>query len=286
MNRVEPPPISELSFEAVGIRLGERRVLDEVSFKLSGGEVVGLLGRNGAGKTTLVRAASRNLALSRGRICLEGRSVEEWSQRGLAQRIAVVPQDMNVPFPFTAGEIVLMGRSPYQGLLGFDSDSDLESAIHSMERLGISHLADRPIDRLSGGERQLVLIARALSQSPDWLLLDEPTAFLDLQHRIDVLGVLREFARAGGGVLVVSHDLMLAARICDRLLILSDGTLAAAGPPREVLTPELLWSAFGLRVDVIEGPDGYPVVVPQMESDSSIANAPRALVEDPVQRDC
>jgi len=261
-------PLSpQLCFEGVGVTLGDHRVLDEVSFDLSPGEVVGLLGRNGAGKTTLVRAASRGVPLSRGRIQLHGRSLADWSQRELAQQIACVPQDMHVPFPFTAGEIVLMGRAPYQGLFGFDSVADLESAHGSMARLGIADLADRRIDRLSGGERQLVLIARALNQSPNWLLLDEPTAFLDLQHRIDVLGVLREFARAGGGALVVSHDLVLAARVCDRLVVLSEGKVAAEGAPREVLTPELLETAFGLVVSVIDGPDGQPIVVPRIEDD-------------------
>lgn len=280
MSEAQREPSNQLSFEAVGVTLGDQPVLEKVSFALSPGEVVGLLGPNGAGKTTLVRAASRSIVLSRGRISLDGRSIANWSQRGLAQRVAVVPQDMHVPFPFTAGEIVLMGRAPYQGLLGFDSVSDLEMADHCMARLGIGHLSDRRIDRLSGGERQLVLIARSLCQSPDWLLLDEPTAFLDLQHRIDVLNVLREFARAGGGVLVVSHDLTLAARICDRLLILSDGNMAAEGTPREVLTPKLLWSAFGLRVHVIDGPDGHPVVVPRLESDGMASESGNARAEE------
>lgn len=265
MTAQEKKESAQLRFENVGVNLGERSVLDRVSFELSPGEVVGLLGRNGAGKTTLVRAANRGVDLARGQIHLQQKPLTDWSHRELAQQIACVPQDMHVPFPFLAGEIVLMGRAPYQGLFGFDSPTDVEMARSAMARLGIDDLADRRIDRLSGGERQLVLIARALSQSPNWLLLDEPTAFLDLQHRIEVLSVLREFARAGGGALVVSHDLVLAARVCDRLVVLSEGQVAAAGTPREVLTPELLEAAFGLTVSVIDGPDGQPIVVPRVE---------------------
>jgi len=255
---------SQLRFDRVSVRLGEPLVLDEVSFAISRGEVVGLLGRNGAGKTTVVRAANRSVALETGQIFLDDRSLTEQSQQNLARQIASVPQEMHIPFPFTAGEIVLMGRSPYQGLFGFDSAADLEEATAAMSKLGIAHLAERRIDELSGGERQLVLIARALTQSPDWLLLDEPTAFLDLQHRIHVLEVVRDFARAGGGALVVSHDLMLAARVCDRVLILSEGRVVAGGPPSEVMTEELFETAFGLSVRVVAGPDGLPLVIPRV----------------------
>ena len=255
---------SQLRFERVSVRLGEPLVLDEVSFAISRGEVVGLLGRNGAGKTTVVRAANRSVALETGQIFIGEHPLTDQSQQSLARQIASVPQEMHVPFPFTAGEIVLMGRSPYQGLFGFDSVSDLEEATAAMSKLGVAHLAERRIDQLSGGERQLVLIARALTQSPDWLLLDEPTAFLDLQHRIHVLEVVRDFARQGGGALVVSHDLMLAARVCDRLLILSEGRVVAEGAPSEVMTEALLERAFGLSVRVVAGPDGLPLVIPRV----------------------
>ena len=255
---------SQLRWERVGVRLGERAVLDEVSFSLSRGEIVGLLGRNGAGKTTVVRATNRSVELAAGQILMDERPLSDQADRDLARQIASVPQDMHVPFPFTAGEIVLMGRSPYQGLFGFDSESDLQAATEAMSKLDVAHLANRRIDQLSGGERQLVLIARALTQSPDWLLLDEPTAFLDLQHRIHVLEVVRDFARAGGGALVVSHDLVLAARVCDRLVVLSEGRVLAQGPPSEVMKAEVLEQAFGLSVQVVEGPDGRPLVIPRM----------------------
>ena len=255
---------SQLRFENVGVVLGERRVLDDVSFQVSRGEVVGLLGPNGAGKSTVVRAANRGVELAEGKIVLEEDILASLSQRDLARRVASVAQEVQVPFSFTVGEMVLMGRAPYQGLLGFDSSSDVTGALHALSKMGIADLADRRMNELSGGERQLVLIARALNQSPDWLLLDEPTAFLDLQHRIDVLKVVREFAREGGGALVVSHDLALAARVCDRLLVLAEGRVVASGPPAEVLTSTVLERAFGLAVRVVEGPGGLPLVVPQL----------------------
>jgi iron complex transport system ATP-binding protein len=259
------PAARALRFENVAVRLGGQSVLKDVSFGVGLGEVVGLLGSNGAGKTTLVRAATRSLRPDSGQVSLAGRPVQELSRRGLATRLATVPQDVHVPFPFLAGELVLMGRTPYQASFGFESAADLALAQETMDRVGIAHLADRPVDRLSGGERQLVLFARALVQQPEWLLLDEPTAFLDLRHRIDLLRLVRSFARAGGGALIVSHDLSLVAQICDRLVVLSDGVVLAEGEPGQVLRPEILARAFGMAADVIEGPDGRPVVVARVE---------------------
>ena len=258
-------PSAGLRFEGVGARFGQRTVLEDVSFEVGLGEVVGLVGCNGAGKTTLVRAATRSLRPDSGRVTLAGDPVQALSRRTLATRVATVPQDVHVPFPFLAGELVLMGRIPHQGLFGFESSEDLELARQAMAQVGISELADRRVDRLSGGERQLVLFARALVQQSEWLLLDEPTAFLDLRHRIDLLRVVREFARSGGGALVVSHDLGLIARVCDRLVVLADGRVIADGEPGAVLRPEVLDRAFGMRADVIKGPDGRPVVVARIE---------------------
>jgi len=250
-----------LRFESIAVGFGGRAVLKGVSFEVGLGEVVGLLGCNGAGKTTLVRAATRSLRPDSGRVVLADRPIQSLTRRELASRLATVPQDVHVPFPFRAGELVLMGRTPYQSAFGFESAADLEVAREAMARVGIADLADRRVDTLSGGERQLVLFARALTQRPDWLLLDEPTAFLDLRHRIDLLAVVRNFVRLGGGALVVSHDLGLAARVCDRLVVLADGEVIADGEPGAVLQPETLYRAFGVEADISEGPDGRPVVL-------------------------
>jgi iron complex transport system ATP-binding protein len=273
-----------LRFEAIGVRFGDRVVLKDVSFEVGLGEVVGLLGCNGAGKTTLVRAATRSMRPDSGQVTVAGHPVQALTRRALATRVATVPQDVHVPFPFLAGELVLMGRTPHQSPFGFESSRDLELARCAMARVGIAELADRPVDRLSGGERQLVFFARALVQESDWLLLDEPTAFLDLRHRIDLLRVVREFARAGGGALVVSHDLDLAARVCDRLVVLAHGRVIAEGEPAQVLRPEILERAFGMRADVLEGPDGRPVVVARIEE--SEAREARGSAQDSRETDC
>jgi len=254
----------ELEFESVAVELSGNPVLRNVSLRVGPGEVVGLLGRNGAGKTTLLRLATRALVPSSGSIRLGGRPLAELSRRELARSVATVAQDLYVPFPFLAGEIVLMGRAPHQGLLGFESPGDLARAREAMDLVGIARLADRPLGELSGGERQLVMFARALVQQPEILLLDEPTSHLDLRHRIDVLRIVRRFARQGHGALVVSHDLGLAARTCDRVVVLSDGQVLAEGEPAAVLTPEVLHEAFGIDADIVPAPDGAPIVVPRM----------------------
>ena len=157
-----------------------------------------------------------------------------------------------------------MGRAPHQPLLGFDSAGDVRLAREALDRVGITHLADRSVFELSAGERQLVAFARALAQGSDLMLLDEPTAFLDLRHRVEVLRVVRELVGQGHSALVVSHDLNLAARVCDRLEVLSGGRLVAGGPPGEVLTPALLARVYGVEAEVVAVSDGPPVVVPRL----------------------
>jgi iron complex transport system ATP-binding protein len=252
-----------LAFEGISVEFGGREVLRDVDLELSAGEILVLAGCNGAGKTTLLRVASRVLRPTAGCVRVRGRSTESLSRRALARELAVVPQDVQVAFPFRAGEVVLMGRSPHLGAFGYESPADVERAQGAMERVGIAELADRSILELSGGERQLVLIARALAQDPEVLLLDEPTAHLDLRHRIQVLALVREFAAAGRSALVVSHDLSLTARTCDRVALLAGGGLLAAGRPGDVLTRENLRAAFDIEADVLSAPDGAPLVIPK-----------------------
>jgi iron complex transport system ATP-binding protein len=252
-----------LALRAVEARPGPRRVLTGVALDVAPGEIVGLLGRNGAGKTTLLRVAGGLLPAAGGTVSLDGRPLEGWPRRARARAIALVPQETHFAFPFTVAEVVLMGRTPYLGWLGFEREADLAAARRAMESLEIGPLADRPVSELSGGERQLAVVARALAQEPRLLLLDEPTAFLDLRHRLAVLARVREFAAAGGSALVVSHDLSIAARACHRVALLASGRILAAGAPHEVLTAARLREAFGIEADVTAGPDGLPVVIPR-----------------------
>lgn len=264
-----PTAPAALRLESIEVDLGGRPVLVGVDVEVAPGEVVGVVGRNGSGKTTLLRVAGGTQAFGAGRVFMGPDDASTLSRRARARRIATVPQDVDVSFPFTAGEIVRMGRAPHQGLLGMESRDDLDRAEHALERVGVAHLADRRLDRLSGGERQLVVFARALAQDPEVLLLDEPTSHLDLRHRVDVLGIVRSLARDGRAALVVSHDLGLAARACDRWVVLVDGRVHASGPPAEVCTPELLRTAFGMDAEVAFAEDGLPFVVPKVELGSA-----------------
>jgi iron complex transport system ATP-binding protein len=260
-----------LSVAGIALAYAERPVLVDVDLAVAAGEVVGLLGRNGAGKTSLLRIVAGGLAPDRGRVTFAGHDASTLTRRARARAVATVPQETHIPFPFSAGEVVLMGRTPHQPLIGFESQIDLERAQDALARAGVAALQDRPVTELSGGERQLVMFARALAQAPQVLLLDEPTAFLDLKHRIDVLGVVRDFARAGGAALVVSHDLALAARVCDRVVVLADGGVLAEGRPADVLTPALIRTAFGIEADVITAPDGRPLVIPHIDAGGGVS---------------
>jgi iron complex transport system ATP-binding protein len=250
-----------LALDDVAFAQAGRPVLAGATLTLSFGEVLVLAGRNGAGKTTLLRVAAGLAAPSAGRVQLEGRALGALSRREIARTLALVPQDTSVPFPFSVEEIVLLGRAPHLGALAFESREDRRIAAACMERLGIGALARRSVLELSGGERQLAMIARALAQTPRILLLDEPVAHLDLAHRLALEELLRDFAREGKAALLVSHDLAGAVRVADRVALLAGGRVLACGAPPEALRPERLREAFGVGAQLLETSEG-PVVVP------------------------
>jgi iron complex transport system ATP-binding protein len=235
--------------------------LDGVSIEVEQGERVGLIGPNGAGKTTLFRSLLGFLPLRGGRVRLAGRDLADWGRRELAQTVAYVPQAHTSPFPFTVTEVVLMGRTPHLGVAGSPGRGDLAVAEENMERLGIAQLADRSFSRISGGERQLVLIARALTQQPALLMMDEPTSNLDLGNQVRVLRQVRQLAAAGLGIVMISHTPDHAFSVATTAALLRrDGTLRV-GPPEHVVTQADLAAAYGEDVLIVTStaPDGSPV---------------------------
>lgn len=256
-----------LEAKEVAYRVGRAILLDGVDVDVRPGRVTAVVGANGAGKSTLLRLLSGEWRPTSGIVRLGGRPLDAVTPRELARRRAVMPQSSTLTFPFTAIEVVLLGRTPH--VRGREGPMDRVAAWGALERAAAEHLADRRYPTLSGGERQRVDFARALAQvweprtdAGRYLLLDEPTASLDLARQHELLTSVRTFACADVGVLVVLHDLNLAARYADDLLVLVDGSLAARGAPWSVLTPELIQEAFGLPVVVTPHPcHDCPLVV-------------------------
>jgi iron complex transport system ATP-binding protein len=239
-----------------------RPVLQDVAFEVAAGQFFIIIGPNGSGKTTLLKLLVGLLPLKRGRIELLGNSITRYSARSLAQRIAYVPQSVPVEFPFSVTEVVLMGRAPHLGLLGFEGVRDLEIARQAMAITGVDHLARRRLDQLSGGEQQRVFIARAICQQPEILLLDEPTAALDLSHQVRLMDLMERLKNEQHlTIVMISHDLNLAAMYADRLLLLSQGAVARMGAPEAVMDFELLEKVYGCTLLVDQSPLGqYPRV--------------------------
>jgi iron complex transport system ATP-binding protein len=248
--------------EDVHVRIDGARILNGLDLDLAAGDFVGLLGPNGAGKTTLLRVLSGVLPPSSGRVTVDGRPVASLSPRELARIVAVVPQETAATFPFLVEEVVLMGRSPHLGRLEFEGRRDHEIAACAMRETETSEFANREIGSLSGGERQRVYIARALAQEPRLLLLDEPTSFLDLRHRVGLFRLLERLNEERGlTVLTVSHDLNLAARHCRRLALVRAGAVVEQGAPTDVLTTRTLRDVFGVDARV-RTDSGAPFVLP------------------------
>ncbi len=247
---------------------GGRALIEHFSISLPEGSFTGILGPNGAGKTTLLKLLSGTLRPEAGSVHLFGRPLAAVPARDRAQAIAVVPQESRVLFPFTCLEIVLMARFSRLGILGMERAEDEELARRCLEEVEMASSADRPLNLLSSGERQRVLIARALAQQPRVLLLDEPTTYLDLKHRLKTYDTLARLNRGGVTVLTISHDPSLVARACRRLVLLKDARVLTEGTPEEVLTPRWIRSAYGTGAEIARDPrTGSPVVIPYLESE-------------------
>ncbi|POX63004.1 ABC transporter ATP-binding protein [Streptomyces sp. Ru62] len=235
--------IDQVTIEAAGTRL-----VDRIRLAVDSGTFVGLVGPNGSGKSTLLRTVYRALRPTAGTVRLDGDDLHALDPRAAARALAALPQESSAEFDFTVAEVVAMGRLPHRGRT---AASDREICARAMDRTGVAHLADRGFSGLSGGEKQRVLIARALAQQPRVLVLDEPTNHLDIAHQLDVLSLVRD---SGLTVLAALHDLNLAAAHCDVLYVIDEGRIVAAGPPHEVLRPALLAEVFGVRAHPVRHP--------------------------------
>lgn len=241
-----------------------RIVVDEVSLTVGRGSILGLLGPNGSGKTTLLRLLAGTLTPLRGRVILDGTPLAAITRRDLARRVAVVPQETHTTFDFPAMEIVLMGRYPHLGAFAFEGPEDVAIARSAMAATGTDGFADRRFSTLSGGERQRVVIASALAQAADALLLDEPTASLDLGYQLEIAALLRRLNAERGTTLIVStHDLNFAASLCTELALIRDGRLLTQGAVAAVLTAANIRALYGIDSDVTMHPAaGHMTVVP------------------------
>ncbi|MDR6954990.1 iron complex transport system ATP-binding protein [Ancylobacter sp. 3268] len=259
-----PAPASVLaSFELADVRydVPGRAILGPVSLCLEPGRVYGLVGPNGSGKSTLMRLIARDLVPSAGALRFAGRAIGDWVDRAFARKVAFLPQFTPASDGLNVRELVALGRYPWHGMLGRFGAGDAAKVEAALERTGLGALAERAVDTLSGGERQRVWLALMLAQDPEWLLLDEPTSALDIAHQEEMLQLLRRLSREHGlSVIVVLHDINLAARYCDEIVALGRGAIIAHAAAGEIMRPDLLSAIYGLPMGVFAHPvSGTPI---------------------------
>jgi iron complex transport system ATP-binding protein len=247
--------VQDLSFQ-----YGPSKILDGIATQVRKGRILGILGPNGAGKTTFLKCITRIITPSNGKILIDGRDVQQLSRRELAQRLGYVPQHVRTKFPLSVFEMVLLGRSPY--IAWRPSETDLERTAEIIREMNLESLSDREVDRLSGGQAQKVMLARALAQDPIFLLLDEPTSNLDMSHQLEVMELVSGLVKCKKmGAVIAMHDLNLAARFSDDLLLMKDGRAVAQGSPIELITQDRIREVYGVEA-VVGRENGYPFVRP------------------------
>ncbi|GHI92704.1 MULTISPECIES: ABC transporter ATP-binding protein [Streptomyces] len=262
---VETPAggVPRLAARGVTVGYGARPVIDGLDVSVPPGVITTIIGPNGCGKSTLLRTLSRLLKPTGGTVVLDGEDIGTLRTRDVAKKLGLLPQAPVAPDGLTVSDLVARGRHPHQSWLRQWSSDDADVVRRALAMTGVADLADRPVDSLSGGQRQRVWISMTLAQGTDLLLLDEPTTYLDLAHAVDVLDLVDDLHESGRTVVMVLHDLNLATRYSDHLVVMRDGAVLAQGHPREVVTADLLHEAFGLRARVIDDPVGdRPLIVP------------------------
>jgi len=234
-----------------------KSILSSVSLEVSTGEFFVIIGPNGAGKTSLLKILSGLQKAQQGTVTIKGENINGYTRRNLSQILAIVPQQIEIGFPFTVAETVIMGRTPHLGILGMEGENDFRIAEEAMNFTEVSHLKDRKLFQLSGGELQRVIIARAICQQPEIILLDEPTTALDPSHQLKIMDLMERFRKQyNTTIIMVSHDLNLASMYGDRLLLLKEGRVIKTGDPKTVLNKSLLEESYGCRMMVDENPLG------------------------------
>jgi iron complex transport system ATP-binding protein len=259
-----------LELKGLSVDIGKRRIVDRVDIDVPDGHFVGLLGPNGSGKSTILKAIYRVHRPSRGQVLLNGADLLAMKPKDVARRVAVVAQETSVEFDFTVFEMVMIGRTPHKGIFARDGDGDRAIVLGAIERVGCEHLVDRSFNTLSGGEKQRVLIARAVAQGADHLILDEPTNQLDIRYQMEILELVSGLDVT---VLAALHDLSLAALFCDTVYLLADGLVVTGGSPEAVITTEMVRHAYGADVLIVEHPEtGTPHLIPRRTSSPSASS--------------
>lgn len=256
-----------IQLEEIDFAYGEKILLQDFNAQVQSQDFIGLLGPNGCGKTTLIKLLSGVLRPDRGQILLKEKDLQQWSRKNIARTVAILPQETQLDFPFTAQEVVLMGRSPYLGTFQWEQKEDLAIVREAMEQCDCWDLATQDIRELSGGERERVFLARALAQQPEILLLDEPTTHLDLKHQRDTLRLLQRcHQELGLCILTVLHDINFAMQACEKVWVMGAKGLAGEGPPESTLTPELIAEVFSVKVNRVDLSSGRPWIHPDFLS--------------------